>query len=173
MCGIAGLLRTSGLLPTDSATVTAMTDCLAHRGPDGSGQYVGEGVVLGHRRLSIIDLATGDQPFVSADRRLALVYNGELYNYLEIRTELKALGRTFRTESDTEVILQAYEQWGTDCLARFNGMWAFALWDSRNQYCFARVIGSVRSRSSMPSVPAPSRSARRSKPFLLQVSRAK
>ena len=136
MCGIAGLLRTSGLLPTDSATVTAMTDCLAHRGPDGSGQYVGEGVVLGHRRLSIIDLATGDQPFVSADRRLALVYNGELYNYLEIRTELKALGRTFRTESDTEVILQAYEQWGTDCLARFNGMWAFALWDARDQSLF-------------------------------------
>ena len=136
MCGIAGLLRTSGLLPTDSVTVTAMTDCLAHRGPDGSGQYVGEGVVLGHRRLSIIDLATGDQPFISADRRLALVYNGELYNYLEIRTELKALGRTFRTESDTEVILQAYEEWGTDCLARFNGMWAFALWDSRNRSLF-------------------------------------
>ena len=136
MCGIAGLLRTSGLLPTDSVTVTAMTDCLAHRGPDGSGQYVGDGVVLGHRRLSIIDLATGDQPFVSADRRLALVYNGELYNYLEIRAELKALGRTFRTESDTEVILQAYEEWGTDCLARFNGMWAFALWDSRNQVLF-------------------------------------
>ena len=136
MCGIAGLLRTSGLLPTDSVTVTAMTDCLAHRGPDGSGQYVGEGVVLGHRRLSIIDLATGDQPFVSADRRLALIYNGELYNYLEIRTELKALGRTFRTESDTEVILQAYEEWGTDCLARFNGMWAFALWDSRSQALF-------------------------------------
>ncbi len=136
MCGIAGLLRTSGLLPTDSATVTDMTNSLAHRGPDGSGQYVGEGVVLGHRRLSIIDLATGDQPFVSADRGLALVYNGELYNYLEIRAELKALGRTFRTASDTEVILQSYAQWGTDCLAKFNGMWAFALWDARTRSLF-------------------------------------
>jgi asparagine synthase (glutamine-hydrolysing) len=136
MCGIAGLLRPPGLLPTDSGTVTAMTDCLAHRGPDGSGQYVGEGVVLGHRRLSIIDLATGDQPFLSADRRLALVYNGELYNYLEIRAELIALGRAFRTESDTEVILQAYEEWGTECLSRFNGMWAFALWDSRSRSLF-------------------------------------
>jgi asparagine synthase (glutamine-hydrolysing) len=113
-----------------------MTDSIAHRGPDGSGQYVGEGVVLGHRRLAIIDLATGDQPFVSADRGLALVYNGELYNYLEIRAELKALGRTFRTESDTEVILQSYAQWGTDCLAKFNGMWAFALWDARTQSLF-------------------------------------
>jgi asparagine synthase (glutamine-hydrolysing) len=136
MCGIAGLLRPQGPLPTDSATVTAMTDSLAHRGPDGSGQYVGEGVVLGHRRLSIIDLATGDQPFLSADRQLALVYNGELYNYLEIRAELKKLGRTFRTESDTEVILQAYEEWGSDCLARFNGMWAFALWDARKRLLF-------------------------------------
>jgi asparagine synthase (glutamine-hydrolysing) len=136
MCGIAGLLRPQGLLPTDSTTVTAMTDSLAHRGPDGSGQYVGEGVVLGHRRLSIIDLATGDQPFLSADRQLALVYNGELYNYLEIRAELKNLGRTFRTESDTEVILQAYDEWGSDCLARFNGMWAFALWDARKRVLF-------------------------------------
>jgi asparagine synthase (glutamine-hydrolysing) len=136
MCGIAGLFRPGGLSPADPATVLAMTDSLAHRGPDGSGQYVGEGVVLGHRRLSIIDLATGDQPFLSADRQIALVYNGELYNYLEIRAELKKLGRHFRTESDTEVILEAYEQWGTDCLARFNGMWAFALWDSRRRVLF-------------------------------------
>jgi asparagine synthase (glutamine-hydrolysing) len=136
MCGIAGLLRLPVLSPTDSATVKTMTDCLAHRGPDGSGHYVGEGVVHGHRRLSIIDLATGDQPFLSADRQLALVYNGELYNYLEIRAELKALGRTFRSESDTEVILQAYEEWGTDCLAKFNGMWAFALWDARTRSLF-------------------------------------
>jgi asparagine synthase (glutamine-hydrolysing) len=116
--------------------VSAMTESLAHRGPDGSGQFADDVVVLGHRRLSIIDLVTGDQPFVNADRTLALVYNGELYNYVEVREELRAGGRVFRTESDTEVILQAYEEWGTDCLARFNGMWAFALWDARSRRLF-------------------------------------
>lgn len=136
MCGIAGLFRSVGLLPTDETIVAAMTESLVHRGPDGGGVVTIGCVALGHRRLSIIDLATGDQPFVSADRQLAIVYNGELYNYVEIREELRTLGRIFRTESDTEVILQAYEEWGTDCLARFNGMWAFALWDSRNRSLF-------------------------------------
>lgn len=136
MCGIAGLYRASGLAPLDPLVVDAMTTSLVHRGPDGSGVFTGECVALGHRRLSIIDLATGDQPFVSDDDRFALVYNGELYNYVEIRDELRSLGRTFRTESDTEVILQAYQEWGKECLVRFNGMWAFALWDSRNRSLF-------------------------------------
>src|SRR4051794_13367458 len=113
-----------------------MTSTLVHRGPDGDGYFVHGGMGLGHRRLSIIDLATGDQPFISEDKNLVLVYNGELYNYLEIRRELKSRGRHFRTESDTEVLLQAYEEWGTDCLSRFNGMWAFALWDEKRQRLF-------------------------------------
>ena len=106
-----------------------MADVLAHRGPDGSGVWTAPGIGLGHRRLSIIDLATGDQPMLSADGRLALSYNGEIYNFREVRAELEASGHLFRTESDTEVILAAWRQWGPDCLARFNGMFAFALYD--------------------------------------------
>jgi asparagine synthase (glutamine-hydrolysing) len=113
-----------------------MTSTLLHRGPDGDGYFTRGALSLGHRRLSIIDLATGDQPFFSEDKSLVLVYNGELYNYLEIRRELQSRGRQFRTESDTEVLLQAYDEWGTDCLGRFNGMWAFALWDEKRQRLF-------------------------------------
>ena len=136
MCGIAGILHFDTARPADDALVRRMTSTLVHRGPDGDGYFVHGGVGLGHRRLSIIDLATGDQPFVSDDKNLALIYNGELYNYLEIRRELKSRGRHFRTESDTEVLLQAYDEWGTDCLSRFNGMWAFALWDQKRQRLF-------------------------------------
>ena len=136
MCGIAGILQFDRLRPDAGAVVHGMTETLVHRGPDGSGCFTRGSVSLGHRRLSIIDLATGEQPFISEDRKLVLVYNGELYNYIEIRQQLKNLGRRFRTESDTEVILQAYDEWGTDCLSRFNGMWAFALWDERRQRLF-------------------------------------
>jgi asparagine synthase (glutamine-hydrolysing) len=136
MCGIAGILHFDGARPAADAVVRRMTHTLAHRGPDGDGYFMHGGVGLGHRRLSIIDLATGDQPFMSEDKNLILVYNGELYNYLEIRSELKSRGRRFRTESDTEVLLQAYDEWGPDCLTRFNGMWAFALWDEKRQRLF-------------------------------------
>ncbi len=136
MCGIAGILHFDRARPAADALVRRMTSTLVHRGPDGDGYFVRGGVGLGHRRLSIIDLATGDQPFISEDENLVLVYNGELYNYLEIRSELKSRGRHFRTESDTEVLLQAYDEWGTDCLSRFNGMWAFALWDEKRQRLF-------------------------------------
>lgn len=130
MCGIAGWI---GLAQGD-ATLRCMTGRISHRGPDGEGHVVlpiGEGttVGLGHRRLSIIDLATGDQPMQSHDGRFTIVFNGEIYNYLEIRAELLAKGSVLRTSSDTEVILEAWRAWGQDCLVKFRGMFAFALHD--------------------------------------------
>lgn len=113
-----------------------MADALAHRGPDGSGVWTAPGVGLGHRRLSIIDLATGDQPMRSPDGRIALSYNGEIYNFREIRAELETKGHVFRTESDTEVVLAGWRQWGPDCLRRFNGMFAFALYDAGEDVLF-------------------------------------
>ena len=136
MCGIAGIAHFDPARPIDEPQISRMADELIHRGPDGAGTAVFGNIGLGHRRLSIIDLETGDQPMLSADRQLALIYNGELYNYIEVRRELQALGRHFVTESDTEVVLQAYDEWGTDCLSRFNGMWAFALWDARKHQLF-------------------------------------
>ena len=130
MCGIAGLFHLEVPKPVDPLRVRAMADSLAHRGPDGSGVWTGPGIGLGHRRLSIIDLEGGAQPMVSADGRLALSYNGEIYNFREVRAELEAKGHLFRTSSDTEVVLAAWRQWGAGCLSRFNGMFAFALWDA-------------------------------------------
>ena len=112
-------------------------DLIAHRGPDDAGLLVDGSCVLGHRRLSIIDLtAAGHQPMASADERLWISFNGEVYNYLELREELESLGRRFRTETDTEVLLQAYEEWGTETLNRLNGMFAFAIWDRERQALF-------------------------------------
>ncbi|HEY7811011.1 MAG TPA: XrtA/PEP-CTERM system amidotransferase [Allosphingosinicella sp.] len=130
MCGIAGLFHPQVPKPVDPARVRAMADTLAHRGPDGSGVWTGPGVGFGHRRLSIIDLEGGVQPMLSADRKLALTYNGEIYNFREVRAELEGRGHAFSTESDTEVILAAWRQWGPECLSRFNGMFAFALFDA-------------------------------------------
>lgn len=113
-----------------------MTRALSHRGPDGEGYYDDGNVGLGHRRLAIIDLSTGTQPMYSADGDIVLVFNGEIYNYLELREELRNLGHNFLTASDTEVIIAAYEQWGVDCQQKFNGMWAFALWDARQKQLF-------------------------------------
>ena len=110
-----------------------MANVLAHRGPDGEGSFAAEpGVALGHRRLAIIDLSdAGIQPFASDDGALQLLHNGEVYNYRELRAELEGRGHRFRTATDTEVVLRAYEEWGDRCVERFNGMWAFALWDGR------------------------------------------
>jgi len=113
-----------------------MSDSLIHRGPDGAGNYTCSHISLGHRRLAIIDLVTGNQPMISSDKRFAITFNGEVYNYIELREELKALGRRFRTTSDTEVLLQAFEQWGPSCTARLNGMWAFAIWDDKEKKLF-------------------------------------
>lgn len=131
MCGIAGIFHTQGMKPVDPARLQAMGDVIAHRGPDGHGVWTAPGVGLAHRRLSIIDLAGSPQPMASTDGAAMLVFNGEIYNYQDLRRELMALGAQFRTDGDSEVILAAWQHWGVDCLARFNGMFAFALYDLR------------------------------------------
>jgi len=116
-----------------------MTRALSHRGPDGEGYYEKGNIGLGHRRLAIIDLATGHQPMYSRDGDVAVVFNGEIYNYVELKQELMNLGHDFVTTSDTEVIIAAYQQWGVDCQRKFNGMWGLALWDSsRRQLLLSR-----------------------------------
>jgi len=129
MCGIAGKFNFDPDRPIDRARLSAMTTVIAHRGPDSDGFYVADGIGLGHRRLSIIDLSTGDQPLANEDGTIWIVFNGEVYNFAEIRAELEAHGHRFRTHSDTEVIVHAYEQWGDRAVDRFRGMFAFALWD--------------------------------------------
>jgi asparagine synthase (glutamine-hydrolysing) len=136
MCGICGYLNLSGA-PADAALAGRMARAIAHRGPDGEGQWADGPLALGHRRLAILDLsAAGAQPMLSADGRLAIAYNGEVYNFRELRRELEALGHSFRSRSDTEVVLAAYSQWGADCVRRFNGMFALALWDARRRELF-------------------------------------
>ena len=129
MCGIAGIFHCGTIKPVDPARVERMCDVLAHRGPDGSGVWTAPGVGLGHRRLAIIDLAGSPQPMHSADGRAVVVFNGEIYNFRELRRELEDLGATFRTTGDTEVILAAWQRWGPDCLSRLDGMFAFAIYD--------------------------------------------
>src|SRR5829696_6968833 len=131
MCGIAGKFNFDPSRPIDRERLNAMTTAVAHRGPDADGFYVGEGIGLGHRRLSIIDLTSGDQPLANEDRTIWVVFNGEIYNFADIRSELETFGHRFRTHSDTEVIVHAYEQWGEHCVDRFRGMFAFAVWDVR------------------------------------------
>lgn len=131
MCGIAGLLNLSGEA-VSPVILKRMTDAIAHRGPDGEGQWIEGPVGLGHRRLAIIDLTpSGHQPMISADHRYVISYNGEIYNYRELRAELEAAGYWFRSQTDTEVVLHALAHWGPDALLRFNGMFALALWDRK------------------------------------------
>ena len=132
MCGITGIVDLEEKRPINQALIRDMNGSLSHRGPDGDGFHFEPGVGLGHRRLSIIDLEGGKQPLYNEDETVVVTYNGEIYNFQELATELQTLGHVFRTHCDTEVIVHAWEQWGTDCLQRFNGMFAFALWD-RNQ----------------------------------------
>ena len=133
MCGIAGVLRVDGG-PADGEAIHAMTALIAHRGPDGEGHVIDGPVALGHRRLAIIDLSDdARQPMESPDGRFSLTYNGELYNFKELREQLCRAGRRFRSRSDTEVLLAALAEWGVDALSRFNGMFAFALWDRQER----------------------------------------
>jgi asparagine synthase (glutamine-hydrolysing) len=127
MCGIAGKFNVDPTRPIDRERLMAMTSAVAHRGPDAAGFFVGAGIGLGHRRLSIIDLSTGDQPLANEDRTIWVVFNGEIYNFAEIRTTLEAFGHRFRTHTDTEVIVHAYEQWGETCPSKLRGMFAFAV----------------------------------------------
>lgn len=135
MCGICGFSNLDGSL-ADRALLDRMVSAMRHRGPDGHGVFVDAAVALGHTRLSIIDLATGAQPLGNEDGAIQVTFNGEIYNYVELREELLAAGHQFRTRSDTEVIVHAYEEWGLDCVSRFNGMFAFAIWDARTQRLF-------------------------------------
>lgn len=153
MCGIAGILTFDGS-PVRADEMSALNEALAHRGRDSAVYRLGgvengelssyKGIALGHRRLSIIDLSPQSaQPMRSQNSATTIVYNGELYNYLELRSELISSGYRFRTDSDTEVILAAYEAWGEECLRRFNGMFAFAIWDEASQglFCARDPIG--------------------------------
>ncbi len=133
MCGIAGIVSHEPLKSEHLEQVARMTEALAHRGPDGSGLMHVAHVALGMRRLSIIDLAHGWQPLYNEDKSLALIANGEIYNYIELRAHLQAKGHSFRTGSDCEVIVHLYEEYGTDCVRHLRGMFAFALWDSQRQ----------------------------------------
>ncbi len=130
MCGIAGIFHLQTAKPVDEARIRAMTDAVSHRGPDGAGVWTAPGIGLGHRRLSIIDLEGGVQPMASTDGKAIIVYNGEIYNFQEVRAELEALGHVFHSHSDTEVILESWRRWGPDCLSRLNGMFAFAIHDT-------------------------------------------
>lgn len=130
MCGIAGIIYKDKSDIKDIMQVKEMTDAICHRGPDAEGQWIHKNVAIGHRRLSIIDRAeTSNQPMLSHDGRYILTYNGEIYNYLELREELLKAGALFRTNSDTEVIIEAYRKYGMQCFERFNGMWALCLYD--------------------------------------------
>jgi asparagine synthase (glutamine-hydrolysing) len=135
MCGICGVVALAR--PPEVETVERMAARLEHRGPDDAGSFADDGIALAARRLAIVDLTdAGNQPFASEDGSLQLVHNGEVYNYRELRRELEARGHRFRSATDTEVILASYREWGESCVQRFNGMWAFALWDSRRRCLF-------------------------------------
>src|SRR5690242_20592729 len=136
MCGIAGIFDLRGRARVDDGLLRRMTDMLYHRGPDGEGFYCAPGIGLGHRRLAIVDLVTGDQPVFNEDRTICVVFNGEIYNFQFLMTELAARGHIFGTRSDTEVIVHAWEEWGEECLEHFNGMFAFALWDAGRETLF-------------------------------------
>lgn len=136
MCGIAGIFNLNGE-PVSPVLLRKMTDAIKHRGPDSEGFYVDSFVGLGHRRLSIIDLSrAGHQPMITEDKQFAITYNGEIYNFQDLKAELENLGHKFRSRTDTEVILQAYVQWGANCIHKFNGMFAFAIWDKTRQELF-------------------------------------
>jgi asparagine synthase (glutamine-hydrolysing) len=136
MCGIAGKVYLDGLRPVDAFLIRRMTQVMAHRGPDGEGHYVAGPVALGHRRLSIIDVDTGSQPMCNEDGTVWITFNGEIYNYIELRRDLRQRGHVFKSMSDTEVIVHLYEEYGEECLSRLKGMFAFAIWDARMRKLF-------------------------------------
>ena len=136
MCGITGIFDTRGKGQIDRAVLNRMNESQFHRGPDEGGLHIEPGLGLGHRRLSIIDLSTGQQPLYNEDQTVCVVFNGEIYNYQELIPELQALGHIFHTRSDTEVIVHAWEAWGEQCVDRFRGMFAFALWDRNRETLF-------------------------------------
>src|SRR6185295_15987 len=135
-CGIAGIFDGKARRDFDRRLLERMNEAQFHRGPDEGGIHLEPGVGLAHRRLSIIDLSTGQQPLYNEDGTVAVVFNGEIYNFQELVPELAAAGHTFRTHSDTEVIAHGWEQWGESCVTRFRGMFAFAVWDRNRETLF-------------------------------------
>src|SRR5690349_11044127 len=133
MCGICGKFMFDPESYVPERLISAMADSIAHRGPDDEGFYVSGQIGLGFRRLSIIDLSGGHQPLSNEDGTVWIAFNGEIYNYQTLRRELIAKGHEFRTKSDTEVIVHLYEEYGTDCVKRLRGMFAFAIWDKGNR----------------------------------------
>src|SRR6266516_6336233 len=133
MCGICGQFNFARNEPVEPATIRRMTETIVHRGPDDEGFFVSGPVGFGFRRLSIIDLAGGHQPMSDAEETVCVIFNGEIYNYRELRAELQAKGHQFRTNSDTEVIIHGYKEWGTDVFNRLNGMFGLAIWDVPNE----------------------------------------
>lgn len=136
MCGICGIVGPGSQSPETLRTVRKMVNAIRHRGPDDEGFYQDEFVILGHARLSIIDVEHGAQPMPNEDRSIWVMLNGEIYNYIELRQELVAKGHVFSTKSDTEVVLHAYEEYGEACVDRFNGMFAFSIWNKARRRLF-------------------------------------
>src|SRR3989441_11398378 len=144
MCGICGQYNFGDRAPVVRQNVEAMTRTIVHRGPDDEGYFVSGSLGLGFRRLSIIDLAGGHQPMSDAEETVWVIFNGEIYNYKELRAELQSKGHRFRTNSDTEVIIHGYKQWGTDVFNHLNGMFGLAIWDvERRRLVLARDRKSV------------------------------
>ena len=137
MCGIAGIYHCSSYSPVEQLALKRMVNVIRHRGPDDEGYYINENIGLGHCRLAIIDLSeAGHQPMSNENGTIRISYNGEIYNYLELGQDLKSKGHIFRSKTDTEVIIHAYEEWGINCLQKFNGMFAFAIWDGNKKKLF-------------------------------------
>jgi asparagine synthase (glutamine-hydrolysing) len=136
MCGIVGKIYLGFEQPVNSELIQRMMDIIAHRGPDGEGKFISGPIGLGHRRLSIIDLNTGDQPMCNEDETIWIVFNGEIYNFIELRKNLIKQGHKFRSTSDTEVIIHLYEEKGAECVQDLQGMFTFAIWDSRTSILF-------------------------------------
>jgi len=136
MCGLVGIFDSRGRGEIDRGLLRRMNDSISHRGPDGDGEHIGPGIGLGHRRLAIIDLGGGHQPMYNEDGKIGVVFNGEIYNFKPLVKELEAAGHVFRSHCDTEVIVHAWEEWGPDCVTRFRGMFAFALWDEGRETLF-------------------------------------
>ena len=153
MCGITGIFDTRAAREVSRAALHRMNESQLHRGPDEGSLHLEPGVGLGHRRLSIIDVATGQQPLFNEDGSVVVVFNGEIYNYQSLIPELQAAGHVFRTKSDTEVIVHAWEQWGESCVERFRGMFALALWDRKRQTFSWRATAWASSRCITPCCP--------------------
>ena len=139
MGGICGIVRASSSSVPDRGLLERMRDSIAHRGPDGAGLYLAPGVGLGHRRLSIVDVAHGQQPMYSEDQRFVIVYNGEVFNHPTLKPELEAQGVRYRTRSDTETVLHLYERLGERAVERMRGMFALGIWDCRERRLFLAV----------------------------------